>query len=148
MFRTAAFCVLALTLTACGQSMGASEDAAPPADAPRVKGADYSGDFDALGTEPFWNVKIRAADLALSRPDQAEVRNANPGVRLDGLQGVWDSSGAVAGQGRLVVRLTPGVCTDGMSDRIYRFAAEIWVDGTTLRGCADHTDQLTAQPKL
>lgn len=151
MFRTAATLALVLTsalaLTACGESMGASEEAPPPADAPAARGADYSGDLDVLGTEPFWTVKIRAAGLSLTRPDHPDVSNANPGVRLDGQQGVWDSNGASQEQGRLVVRLTPGVCTDGMSDRVYRFRGEVWIDGETLRGCADHTDQLTAQPK-
>lgn len=147
MFRKVVFCALALVLTGCGESMGASEDAPPPADAPAVKGPDYSGDIDVLGAEPFWAVKIRAASVALSRPDHPEVSNANPGVRIDGQQGVWDSNGPTEGEGRLVVRLTPGVCTDGMSDRVYRFSAEIWVDGETLKGCADHTDQLQAEPK-
>lgn len=147
MLRTAAMFALVLTLTACGESMGVSEEAPPPADAPVVKGADYSGDIDVIGTEPFWGVKIRAATVSLSRPEVPEVSNANPGVRIDGQQGVWDSNGATEGQGRLVVRLTPGVCSDGMSDRVYRFRAEVWVDGETLNGCADHTDQLAAQPK-
>jgi len=147
MLRTAALLTLCLVLTACGESpMGATEDAPPPADAPAIaKGSDYSGDIDVIGTEPFWNVQIREGGVALTRPDHSEVRNANPGVRLDGEQGVWDSNGVKEDEGRLVVRLTPGVCSDGMSDRVYRFFAEIWVDGETLKGCADHTDQLKAQ---
>ena len=68
-------------------------------------------------------------------------------MRIDGQQGVWDSNGAVEDKGRLVVRLTPGVCTDGMSDRVYRFYAEVWIDGETLKGCAEHTAVLAAQPK-
>lgn len=151
MLRTIATLALvvtaALTLAACGESMGASEEATPPADAPAASGPDYSGDIDVLGTEPFWTVRIRSGGVALTRPDHPDVSNANPGVRLDGQQGVWDSNGAREGEGRLVVRLTPGVCTDGMSDRVYRFRAEVWIDGETLAGCADHTDQLAVQPK-
>lgn len=147
MLRIAALLSLCLTMTACGESMGASEEAPPPADAPAsARAPDYSGEIDVIGTEPFWNVQIRESSVALTRPDHPEVRNANPGVRLDGEQGVWDSNGAKEDEGRLVVRLTPGVCSDGMSDRVYRFFAEIWVDGETLKGCADHTDQLKAQP--
>lgn len=149
MSRTAALTVLLLVLAACGPApMGASDDAAPPADAPAsARTPDYAGDLDVLGTEPFWAVKIRAAGLTLSRPDAPDLVNANPGVRLDGTQGVWDSNGAEPGKGRLVVRLTPGVCTDGMSDRVYRFYAEVWIDGETLKGCAEHTAILAAQPK-
>ena len=148
MLRPIALLTLCFILAACGETpMGASEEAPAPADAPAAaKGPDYSGDIDVLGTEPFWNVKIRADSLTLTRPDHVELRNANPGVRLDGEQGVWDSNGIKEDEGRLVVRLTPGVCSDGMSDRVYRFFAEIWVDGETLKGCADHTDQLKAQP--
>ncbi len=149
MLRTAALSILLLTLAACGEApMGASEEPAPPADAPAsAKAPDYSGDIDVIGTEPFWAVKIRTASVALTRPDAPEVSNANPGVRIDGEQGVWDSNGLVEDKGRLVVRLTPGVCTDGMSDRVYRFYAEVWIDGETLKGCAEHTAVLAAQPK-
>lgn len=150
MFRTTALSILLLTVAACSEApLGAPEDSAPPADAPAsaAKTPDYAGDIDALGTEPFWAVKIRAGSVALTRPDSPEVSNANPGVRIDGQQGVWDSNGAVEDKGRLVVRLTPGVCTDGMSDRVYRFYAEVWIDGETLKGCAEHTAVLAAQPK-
>lgn len=148
MFRTTALLTFCLALAGCGEApMGASEDTAPPADAPAgARDPNYAGDINVIGTEPFWNVQIRDDSVALTRPDHPEVRNANPGVRLDGEQGVWDSNGVKEDEGRLVVRLTPGVCSDGMSDRVYRFSAEVWVDGETLKGCADHTDQLKAQP--
>lgn len=142
--RHAFLIAAALMLTACGAPMGSPADAPPPADAPVTVGPDYSGDFDAIGTEPFWSVKVRASGLTLTRPDQAEVTTANPGVRADGEQGVWDGT---AGEQRLVLRLTPGDCTDGMSDRRYGYAAEVWIDGETLRGCAAKTAALAAQPK-
>jgi uncharacterized membrane protein len=133
--RTAALIAVALLITACGPSpMGSSEDAPPPADAPAPVGPDYSGDFDAVGTEPFWTLKVRAGGLTLSRPDHADVTIANPGPRADGDQGVFDAS---AGEQRLVLRLTPGDCTDGMSGRHYGYLAEVWVDGETLKGCAN-----------
>jgi uncharacterized membrane protein len=124
--------------------MGSSEEAPPPADAPIVVGPDYSGDFDAVGTEPFWNVKVRAAGMTLSRPDHPDVATGNPGVRIDGDQGLFD---AAAGERRLVLRLTPGDCSDGMSDRHYGYLAEVWIDGETLKGCASKTQNLAAQPK-
>lgn len=142
--RHALLITAALMLAACGAPMGSSEDAPPPADAPITVGPDYSGDFDAIGTEPFWAVKVRAASFTLTRPDLPDVTTANPGVRADGEQGVWDGT---AGERRLVLRLTPGECTDGMSDRRYGYAAEVWIDGETLRGCAAKTAALAAQPK-
>lgn len=142
--RTVVLIAAALLLAACDAPMGSSDEAPPPADAPMTMGPDYSGDFDAVGTEPFWTVKIRAASMTLARPDHPEVATANPGVRADGEQGVWD---ATAGERRLVLRLTPGDCSDGMSDRRYGYAAEVWIDGETLRGCAAKTSDLAAQPK-
>lgn len=124
-------------LAACDAPLGSNEDAPPPADAPVTVGPDYSGDFDAVGTEPFWNLKVRADGMTLARPDHPEVATANPGVRADGDQGVWDGT---AGERRLVLRLTPGDCSDGMSDRRYGYSAEVWIDGETLRGCASKTE--------
>jgi uncharacterized membrane protein len=143
--RTAALIAAALLITACGQSpMGSAEEAPPPADAPITVGPDYSGDFDAVGTEPFWNVKVRSQGMTLARPDHPDVVTGNSGVRIDGEQGVFD---ATAGEQRLVLRLTPGECSDGMSDRRYGYLAEVWIDGETLRGCASKTQDLAAQPK-
>jgi uncharacterized membrane protein len=145
MVRAAALTVLFALVTACGPGpMGASEEAAPPADAPDALAETYAGEFDAIGTEPFWSVKVRSSGLVLARPDQAERRLSNPGVRLDGDQGVWDAS---AGEARLVVRLKPGACGDGMSDRVYRYFAEVWIDGETLKGCAERTALLQSAPR-
>lgn len=131
--RTAALIATALLITACDAPLGASEDAPPPADAPIIVGPDYSGDFDAVGTEPFWAIKVRADSVTLVRPDHADATTVNTGARIDGEQGVFD---ATAGETRLVLRLTPGDCTDGMSDRHYGYHAEVWIDRETLRGCA------------
>ncbi|WP_297507595.1 hypothetical protein [uncultured Caulobacter sp.] len=132
-----------LALAACDAPMGASETAPPPADAPVILGPDYGGDFDAGGTEPFWSVKVRAGGMTLTRPDQQDLVTANPGPRADGDQGVWDAS---AGERRLVLRLTPGDCSDGMSDRRHGWRAEVWVDGETLKGCADRSAAPAARP--
>lgn len=129
---TAAF-GLVLALAACGESpMGASDGAATaPADAPASArpGPDFSGDFNLVGTEPFWGGEIRPGGLSLTRPGQAEVRVGNPGVRVEGGAGVWDA-------GVLVLRLRAEPCSDGMSDRRYRYRAEATLGGQTLRGCA------------
>jgi uncharacterized membrane protein len=139
----AAFCLI-LTLVACGQSpMGASEGASTaPADAPASAppGPDFSGDFDLIGTEPFWNGRIQGDGLTLSRAGQPDVSAANTGARVEGDTGVW-------GVGGLVFKLTPEPCTDGMSDRKYDYRAEVTINGQTLRGCASAPLDLAAQPK-
>ena len=123
--------------------MGASEGASTaPADAPASAplGPDFSGDFDLVGTEPFWGGKIRADGLTLSRPGEPEVSAANPGVRVDGDVGSW-------GSGHLVFKLTPEACSDGMSDRRYSHRAEVTFNGAVLKGCAASPAELAAQPK-
>lgn len=131
MFRAIAIIALTLSVAACGPSpMGASESAPPPADAPAATGPDYAGDFDLVGTEPFWGVKIRETAITLSRPDRPEASQPNPGARVEGEQGVWRGE-------RLSARLTAGDCSDGMSDRVHEFFAEVTIDGETLKGCGD-----------
>lgn len=136
---------LALLITACGRTpMGSTEPVGPPADAPTLAAADYSGDFDAVGTEPFWSVKVRSSALTLARPDHPDVTTARPGIRIEEEAGVFD---APMGARRLVLRLTPGECSDGMSDRRYDYRAEVTVNGETLKGCAARPRDLAAQPR-
>jgi len=144
MLRSAAAFCLILALVGCGEGpMGVSEGASTaPADAPASAppGPDLSGDFNLVGTEPFWGGKIRAETLSLSRPDQPEVTAANGGARVEGDVGVW-------GSGHLVIRLTPEACSDGMSDRQYSHRAEVTFNGQVLRGCAARPEALAAPPK-
>lgn len=144
MLRSATACCLVLMLAACGESpMGASEGASvAPADAPASAppGSDFSGDFDLVGTEPFWGGRIRADGLTLTRAGQPEVGAANTGVHLEGEVGSW-------GTGHLVFKLQAEPCTDGMSDRRYGYRAEATLNGEVLRGCAATRAELAAQPK-
>jgi uncharacterized membrane protein len=141
-----AACVL---LAGCGDGpMGQSEGAsAAPADAPTSVGPDYGGDFDLVGTEPFWSGRIREDGLLLDRMEGGAVSLPNPGVRIDGEQGVWDAEqpGEAGAGHRLVFRLTPQPCSDGMSDRAFSHAAEVWIDGATLKGCAGRVEELEKQ---
>ena len=123
--------------------MGASEGASSaPADAPASAppGPDFSGDFNLVGTEPFWGGRIRADGLVLSRAGQADVAVANPGVKVAGEVGTWEA-------GRLALRLDPEPCSDGMSERQYGYRAEVTIDGEVLRGCAATPAELAAQPR-
>ena len=144
MLRSAAAYCLVLTLAACGEApMGASEGASvAPADAPASAppGPDFSGDFDLVGTEPFWGGKIRADGLTLTRAGRPEISAANTGVQAQGDVGSW-------GTGHLVFKLEAEPCTDGMSDRRYGYRAEATINGEVLRGCAATPAELTAQPK-
>jgi uncharacterized membrane protein len=98
-----------LMVAACSPDNG-GYDTAPPADAPSgvaaeapsvPAAANWSGDFDLIGTEPFWGVQIRAGGLSLTRPDAPPLLAANPGAASEGEAGVWATSA-------YIVRLTPG----------------------------------------
>lgn len=123
--------------------MGASEGASSaPADAPAsaAPGPDFSGDFQLVGTEPFWGGRIQADGLTLSRAGQPDVAAANAGVRVEGDAGVW-------GVGGLVFRLEPEPCSDGMSDRRYGYRAEATINGQVLKGCAARPEDLARQSR-
>lgn len=134
---------LAACLTACGEApMGASEGASTaPADAPAsaAPGPDFSGDFELVGTEPFWGGGIRPDGLSLTRAGEAEIRADNPGVRVEEGAGVWRA-------GPLVLRLRAEPCSDGMSDRRYGYRAEVTLAGQALRGCAARPEEPPPQP--
>jgi uncharacterized membrane protein len=148
MFRTAAaLCLLLgppLVLAACGQApMGApAEASSPPADAPASTppGPDFSGEFYLIGTEPFWGGRIRADRLIFSRAGQPDITSTNTGVQTEGDVGSW-------GTGRMVFKLRPEPCSDGMSDRRYDYRAEATINGELLKGCAATTAELAGQPR-
>lgn len=144
MLRSAAVVCSVLLLAACGEApMGASEGASSaPADAPASAppGPDFSGEFNLVGTEPFWGGRIRADGLTLSRAGQPDVTVANPGVKVEGEVGSWSA-------GVLAFRLDPEPCSDGMSERQYSYRAEATINGEVLKGCAATPAELAAQPR-
>jgi uncharacterized membrane protein/predicted small lipoprotein YifL len=89
----------------------------------------------ALGTEPFWNVRVEGRCVTYSHPeDQKGTRvwtrhTPGPGG------GTW--SGSLGGSRfELKVRPKRG-CSDGMSDRRYPLEAELVVGGERRSGCAE-----------
>lgn len=89
----------------------------------------------AVGTEPFWGVRIEGRCITYSNPDdQSGTRvwtKFNPGPQ----GGVW--IGALRGRPfELRTRPQPG-CSDGMSDKHYPLAVTLTVDGEHRTGCAE-----------
>jgi uncharacterized membrane protein len=137
MISTLRAILLASALTMCGQSV---VDAVA-ADAPVAAG--FSGDLNALGTEPFWAVTIRGDGLTFSRPGEDDVRNANPGAVIAKEAATWTIAG---GSAPFKLTLTKEACSDGMSDRHYAFKAVLAFQDKTLYGCADTPAAIAAQP--
>ena len=128
----------AVLLTACSQ-----------ADSIDADGAVYDGIGPAEmitlgGTEPFWDVIVspqndgsyQATLKTFGYPDEAGERSLEVS-RFAGNNGV-SFSGDFEGK-PVFIAITPGDCSDGMSDRSYPFAATVSLEGTTLLGCA-YTD--------
>jgi uncharacterized membrane protein len=84
--------------------------------------------YIALGTEPFWNLEIAGGMLNFNRPDAPRIAGPYRGPTQDGAARVYRSP-------RISVRISPGPCSDGMSDRRYPDHVELTVDGRNFTGC-------------
>ena len=88
--------------------------------------------FAAWGNEPFWAAVDAGEALRLERPG-AEPLVAQPRTaREDGSD--WVVEGATPG-GKLSLRLSPGFCSDGMSDTLYAWSATVDGPNLQLKGC-------------
>jgi uncharacterized membrane protein len=85
------------------------------------------------GTEPFWGGKVADGMALYTTPDLPKGATF-PVTRFAGLNGV-SFSGTVAGKS-FDLMVTPGTCSDGMSDRSYPFTATLRLGLDTLEGCA------------
>jgi uncharacterized membrane protein len=89
----------------------------------------------ALGTEPFWNAAIDGRCVTYSTPEN------QAGTRIwtrigDGPEGPIFTGTYQGKPFVLVVRPSPR-CSDGMSDRLYEWRAELTVGGEKRSGCAE-----------
>lgn len=91
-----------------------------------------------IGTEPFWNLRIEAGEGVWATPDN-QPGTRFPATRFAGNNGLG-FTGTVDGQ-PLTATLTPGECSDGMSDRRFPFVATIALGGETFKGCGYTTGQ-------
>lgn len=91
-----------------------------------------------LGTEPFWGLKIGGGEGTWTTPDNPKGTKVAL-TRFAGNNGLG-FSGTLDGD-TLTATLTPGDCTDGMSERRFPYVATIALGGRTLEGCGYTTDQ-------
>lgn len=89
--------------------------------------------FTALGTEPFWAAKVDGAQLTYTTPDDQigqpiTVARTSQRDRLE-------LAGTLAGK-RLMLTVSAGPCSDGMSDTVYPFAVRRRLGDDEQRGCA------------
>ena len=86
--------------------------------------------YRALGTEPFWGIDVLPGQLRYTAPDQPAVvsfaAQTSDGRRF---------TGTMAGQAVALV-IAPGTCSDGMSDTVYAYTAQLTIGPQMLHGCA------------
>jgi uncharacterized membrane protein len=88
--------------------------------------------YKAVGTEPGWSLTVRAARMDYAG-DYGEVNIAEPTPPdFRAGHGTYRS-------GKLQVTISPGPCSDGMSDLTYRQTVRVTADGRTVSGCGGGT---------
>lgn len=102
-----------------------------PWDEARSRGVAFRG----LGTEPFWSLEVDGGPAPQMRLDldmgerRLVVAEAAPLEDGEGHAGTADDGS------RVVLRITRGDCSDGMSDQIYPAGIELQVGGRDYAGC-------------
>lgn len=130
--RSSAIIILALALVACRQGGGGIL----PGDTSDTQPFDAIAPGETVhftGTEPFWGGEVTGGALTYATPENANGREITV-KRFAGRGGV-SYSGSL-GDRSFDLTITPGVCSDGMSDRTYPFVATLRLGDETRNGCA------------
>ena len=138
--------ILALALLAACEAGDGGQGEVPgnSADMRPFDGIAAGEPLNAAGTEPFWSIRVEDGVLVYSTPENIDGTSA-PVERFAGRGGV-SFSGTLAGE-QIDLAITPGQCSDGMSDRTYPFHATLAIGAGQRSGCAwRDTDDLGPPP--
>lgn len=134
-------------LLACSPSTEEKEVEALPATEAQVRNeraADFPANLQAIGTEPFWSVKVEGNVLAYTTPETLHTPRRLQATRSNDAEGLHLAGGNDGVEFRLDVRRE--ACSDGMSDREYPFSVSFMLGGDTMKGCAfDQASPLAPQ---
>lgn len=136
---------LAFALTACVGYPGRYEYPQGPQDYPPqgpyqpAPTGPYqpSGDYRAVGTEPFWDLDIGRDLVFTDRGNNVQVVQQTPPVQ-NGF------AGEMYNTPRIRVNIVHAECSDGMSDRRFPDRVQVWVDGRQYNGCGAPTSFYTS----
>lgn len=131
----AASCARAWDTGATAAATHVTAAATPPATAPSAS-LRLPGSFTAVGTEPFWSAKVDGERLTYMTPENQAGRTITV-ERSSSASGRPTVSlrGQLEGK-PLVLILSAGPCSDGMSDTRHPFAAERRLGQNIVHGCA------------
>ena len=88
--------------------------------------------YNAIGTEPGWALTVRPTTMTY-QGDYGSVKISEPTPA-----NFRASPGRYAGT-RLKLTISPGPCSDGMSDLVYRHTVRLVADGRPVTGCGGGT---------
>lgn len=117
---------IAASLAGCQSGGGAS-------DAATFGGIGAGERITLVGTEPFWGGTVQGRKLTYTTPENQAGETI--AVRRFAGNGGLGFSGTLAGQ-PLDLAVTPGTCSDGMSDRRFPFTATLRIGAEQRIGCA------------
>jgi uncharacterized membrane protein len=133
-------CLAGVLLAAC--SAGASSPSARPTSPPTVASAADTARYSGIGagetvhftgTEPFWGGEVSGQALTYTTPENPSGERVAV-ERFAGRNGI--SFSGQLGALPFMLAVTPGQCSDGMSDRSYPFTATLQAKGRLREGCA------------
>lgn len=124
--------ILLLALPACG---GGTDNTTPgdTSDTDPYSGISEESVLRLTGTEPFWGATIEGGMMSYTTPENIE--GTQFAVSRFAGRGGLSFSGEMDGS-PVDVAITPGECSDGMSDRTYPFNATVQIGAQQLNGCA------------
>ena len=125
--------VALLLLAACQSDQGEANIPGNAVDDQPYDGIAESETVHFTGTEPFWGGQVAGGSLTYTTPENIDGRTF--AVERFAGRGGLSYSGTLEGRD-FSLAVTPGECSDGMSDRAYPFTATLLVNGETHNGCA------------
>jgi uncharacterized membrane protein len=133
--RRPASLALGLFLAACSAGGGGSpgKETVTAADTQSYSGIGPQETVHFTGTEPFWGGQAAGQTLTYQTPDDQQGQRLTV-ERFAGRNGI-SFSGDLDGK-PFVLAVTPGKCSDGMSDRAYPFTVTLQVRDEQRQGCA------------
>ncbi|MFT3896730.1 MAG: hypothetical protein QM719_03405 [Thermomonas sp.] len=129
-----AFAAAILALAACATPEPPSTTDAPAGKRPAGQENAPPIAWRAVGTEPFWGVRVDGDALVFTTPDDPDGQRLPATSESQGDAMVW--SGSADGRD-YSLRIAPGECSDGMSDNAFDHTADFRIGATEYKGCAE-----------
>ena len=128
-----------------GKTIGFMATEVVAAEQKNQKNTCYAYDFWCLGNEPFWNVQISEKENLIDFFNPMEeklIHFVYSKPEEKGNSKIYTAENKADGH-KIIVTITNGKCSDGMSEREYPCSSKVVLDGTTYTGCAVNSPQNT-----